>query len=113
MRSNALLFSPGSIDLLAVRKSIAEIAADTGELAGLAGAFVTGSNAIKMKPSDRTTWVTATAGAGLFLHWLAGKLVPPAASSPTSIARLRAFELPSEVIIPPQGCWNGTALGEQ
>jgi hypothetical protein len=108
-RNNALLFSPGSIDLLAVRKSIAEVAADLGELSGLVGAFVTGSNAIKMRPQDKTVWVTATAGTGLFAHWLAGKLAPPSPSATT--ARLRTLELPQEVVIPTGGCWNGTALG--
>jgi hypothetical protein len=110
-RSNALLFSPGSIDLLAIRKSLAEVSADIGELAGLAGAFVTGSNAIKMKPSDKTVWVTSTAGAGLFFHWLASKLSPAPATTPATIARLRAYELPTEITVPPGGCWNGTALG--
>lgn len=106
-RSNAILFAPGSLDLLSIRKSLAEVAADTAELAGLAGAFITGS--VKMPPAEKTRAVTISAGAGLLAHWLATKLAPAQPAAP--LARLRAMELPSEVTIGPSGCWQGTALG--
>lgn len=106
-RSNAILFAPGSLDLLSVRKSLAEVAADTAELAGLAGAFITGS--VKMPPAEKTRAVTISAGAGLLAHWLATKLAPAQPAAP--LARLHAMELPAEVVIPPSGCWLGVALG--
>lgn len=105
--NNQSLFSPGSIDLLTVRKSLAEISADTAELASLAGAFITGS--VKMPPSEKTMAVTVSAGAGLLAHWLATKLAPATPTAPA--ARLRALELPQEITVPVGGCWVGSALG--
>jgi hypothetical protein len=104
-RTNSLLLAPGAVDLLSVRRSLAEVFADLGEFAGMGGAFITGG--VRMPPQEKTFAVTLSAGVAITSRWLAGKLTP-AASQPA--ARLRSLELPYELTVPAGGCWHGTAL---
>ena len=109
MRSNALLFSAGAVDQLALRRSIAQITTDVAEFTTLSGAFVVGGDVVKLRPTEQKETTASLIFFSGLCHWLSGKIAP---SATTVAAQLRAYELPNEVSIPASGCWQGSALGE-
>jgi hypothetical protein len=100
------LFTPGAINLVTVRRSVAEITADVGEVAGMGGAFITGG--VRMPPAEKTFAVTLSAGVSMLCKWVSGKLAP---APNQALARLQAQELPLIVTVPSGGCWVGSGLG--